>query len=58
MRVKPKNTIELKKMRAAGRLAAEVLDYITPFVEVGVSTQKLNDLCEAFTQKNGAISAP
>ena len=58
MKVKPKNNVEIEKMRAAGRLAAEVLDYITPFVKVGVSTQELNDLCEAFTQKHGAISAP
>lgn len=58
MKAKPKNNIELKKMRAAGKLAAEVLDYITPFVKVGVSTQELNDLCAEFTEKAGAISAP
>lgn len=58
MKVKPKNNVELKKMRAAGQLAASVLDYITPFVKEGVSTLKLNNLCEEFTQKHGAVSAP
>lgn len=45
-------------MRRAGRLAAEVLDYITPFVMPGARTGDLDDLCDAFTKQNGAISAP
>ena len=45
-------------MRKAGKLAAQLLDYIEPFVQEGVSTLYLNDLCEQFTQKHGAISAP
>ena len=49
---------EIEKMRKAGRLAAQVLTYIEPFVREGVSTLYLNDLCAEFTQKNGAISAP
>ncbi len=53
-----KNRAEIKKMRAAGRLAAELLNYIEPFVQEGVSTQHLNDLCEVFTRKHGARSAP
>jgi len=53
-----KNKDEIKKMRAAGKLAAQLLDYIEPFVKEGISTQYLNDLCEEFTKKNGAISAP
>ena len=44
-------------IRAAGRLAAEVLDYITPFVKVGVNTEYLDDLMNAFIQKNGGASA-
>ena len=31
-------------MRAAGRIAADTLDYITPFVKPGVSTAKLDAL--------------
>lgn len=58
MKVKPKNNVELKKMRAAGKLGAEVLDYITDFVEVGVSTEKLNQLCHDFILEHNAIPAP
>jgi len=39
---------EVAQMRVAGRLAAEVLDYISPFVKAGVTTGKLNDLCHAY----------
>ena len=35
-------------MRIAGRLASEVLDYITPFVEVGVTTEELDTLCHHY----------
>lgn len=49
---------EFDGMRAAGRLASELLDYLAPFVVAGVTTQDLNDKCEAFTQEAGAISAP
>lgn len=45
-------------MRKAGRLAAETLDYITPFVEAGISTDALNTLCHDFIVKAGAIPAP
>ncbi len=45
-------------MRKAGRLAAMVLDYITPYVKPGVTTQELNDLCHVYTEEHGAISAP
>lgn len=44
-------------MRKAGRLAAEVLDYITPYVVPGVRTDKLDDLCDAYIRDHGAISA-
>jgi methionyl aminopeptidase len=49
---------EITKMRKAGKLAAQLLNYIEPFVREGASTLYLNDLCEDFTQKHGAISAP
>lgn len=45
-------------MRAAGRLAAETLDYITPHVRIGVATEELDDLCRAFIESRGAIPAP
>lgn len=54
----PKNKVELEKMRAAGQLAARVLDMITPHVQVGVSTEKINQLCHEFTLRHNAIPAP
>lgn len=49
---------DFEGMRRAGNLAAEVLDYITEFVQPGVTTNKLNDLCHEYIIKAGAISAP
>lgn len=46
------------KMRKAGRLAAETLDYITDFVKEGVTSNYLNNLCHNFIISNGAIPAP
>ena len=45
------------KMHDAGKLAAEVLDYITDYVKPNVSTGYLNDLCHEFILKNDAIPA-
>jgi len=44
-------------MRAAGRLAAETLDMITPYVIPGVSTIELDQLCHDFIVAAGAIPA-
>lgn len=48
---------EFEFMRRAGKLAAETLDYITPFVEPGISTGKLDQLLEDFMRSNGGIPA-
>ncbi len=46
-------------MRIAGRLAAELLDYLAPFVKPGITTNELDRLAEIHTtQVLGAISAP
>src|SRR5277367_4733985 len=45
-------------MRAAGRLAAECLDMITPHVRPGVSTAELDRLCHEFIVAHGARPAP
>ena len=45
-------------MRAAGRLAAETLDMITPHVRPGVSTGTLDRLCHDFILAHGARPAP
>lgn len=49
---------EFAAMRKACQLAAQTLDYITPFVEPGVTTEALDDLCAAFIKDHGAIAAP
>src|SRR5207244_612111 len=48
MAVVLKTPDELERMRIAGRLASEVLDFITPHVKAGVTTGKLNDLCHDY----------
>jgi methionyl aminopeptidase len=59
MAVEVKNREEIEKMRLAGRLAAEVLDYVTPDVRAGVTTGKLNDLCHAYmVEEQGTTPAP
>ena len=45
-------------MRKAGRLAAEVLDFITPYVVPEVPTEELDKLCHDYIIKNKAIPAP
>jgi methionyl aminopeptidase len=45
-------------MRAAGRLAAETLDMITPHVRPGVTTGELDRICHEFIVGHGAIPAP
>ena len=45
-------------MRAAGRLAAECLDMITPHVRPGVTTGALDKICHDFITAHGAIPAP
>src|ERR671922_250771 len=45
-------------MRASGRLAAETLDFITPYVKPGVTTDELDRLCHGFIVDHGAVPAP
>lgn len=53
------NAEDIAKMRIAGRLASEVLDYITPFVVNGVTTEKLDQLCHDYiVNEQKAIPAP
>ena len=49
---------DFQGMRAAGRLAAETLDYLVPFVKPGVTTGELDDLAYEFLIKAGAYPAP
>ena len=54
-----KSSEDIARMRVAGRLAGEVLDYITPFVRPGVTTGELNDLCHGYmVDVQGTTPAP
>ncbi|MEN9465562.1 MAG: hypothetical protein RL217_1743 [Pseudomonadota bacterium] len=54
-----KTTDEIAKMRVAGRLAAEVLEMIVPYVKPGVSTGELDRLCHDYiVNVQQAIPAP
>ena len=50
---------EVEGMRVAGRLASEVLDFITPHVKPGVSTEQLDKLCHDYmVGVQGTVPAP
>jgi len=50
---------EIERMRIAGRLAAEVLDFIAPHVRPGVTTGELDRLChEYMVEVQGTVPAP
>ena len=44
-------------MRAAGRLAAQILDEVAPLVAPGVSTAELDDFVRGRVEASGAVSA-
>ena len=59
MNVTIKSSEEQEKMRIAGRLAAEVLDMIGDFVQPGISTNELDQICHKYiTETQNAIPAP
>lgn len=59
MAISIKNTQQIEKMRVAGRLAADVLEMIAPYVIKGVSTDELNQICHDYiVNEQQAIPAP
>ncbi len=59
MSVELKTAADIEKMRIAGKLASEVLDYITPFVKPGVTTEAIDKLCHDYmVNVQGCIPAP
>ena len=58
MKITIHNENDFAKMRIAGKLAAEILDFIAPHVEAGISTQELDKLCHDEIIKHSAIPAP
>jgi methionyl aminopeptidase len=47
-----------KALRRSGRLTAEMLDFITPYVKPGVTTDEINGLVHDYHVKHGAIPGP
>lgn len=59
MAVTIKTAEEIAKMRTAGRLAAEVLRMIRPYVQPGVTTEELDRLCHDYiVNTQQAVPAP
>ena len=59
MAITIKTPDEIEKMRVAGRLAAEVLEVIEPYVRPGVSTDELDRIChDHIVREQKAIPAP
>lgn len=58
MAIKIHSAVEFDKMRVSGKMAAAVLDFITPFVKPGVTTNYINELCHNKILEFGAIPAP
>lgn len=56
--IKIKKLKDIKGMRKSGKLAAQTLDFIEPYIKIGMSTGELNELCHNFIIKNKAVPAP
>ncbi len=54
-RITIKSPSQLDKMRVAGRLVGETLNYLETLVEVGISTYELDKEAEAFIRKHGGV---
>ena len=58
MNISIKNSKDIDKMRIAGKLAAEVLEMITPYVKPGISTGELDSICyEHIVNAQAAVPA-
>lgn len=59
MKINIKTSEDIKKMRIAGRLAAEILEMIESYIQPGISTERLNIICHNYiTNVQNAIAAP
>ncbi|AUH51074.1 type I methionyl aminopeptidase [Chromobacterium sp. ATCC 53434] len=59
MAIQLKDAQDIEKMRIAGRLASEVLDFITPHIKPGVTTEAIDKLCHDYmVNVQGTIPAP
>ena len=57
MSITYKDAAGIAGMREACRLASEVLDYLTPHVQAGVTTKEIDRLAAAYMQEQGTRSA-
>src|SRR6478609_2596692 len=57
MGITTKDEPGIQGMRTACRLAAEVLDHLTPFIKPGLTTREIDRLAAEFMKKQGTISA-
>ncbi|MDH5472045.1 MAG: type I methionyl aminopeptidase [Gammaproteobacteria bacterium] len=59
MSIHIKTPEEIEKMRIAGRLAADVLHMIKPYIQPGISTEELDQICHDYiVNDQKAIPAP
>ena len=49
---------EFKKLRNAGKISSQCLDFISDKIKPGVKTQEIDNLCVNFLKKHNAVSAP
>ena len=57
MSITYKDAAGIAAMRVACRLASEVLDYLTPFIKPGITTNEIDRLAAEYMVKQGTTSA-
>ena len=57
MSITYKDVAGIQGMRTAGRLAAEVLDFIAPHIKPGTTTRQIDQLAAECMRKQGTVSA-
>ncbi|MDN7123550.1 type I methionyl aminopeptidase [Pseudidiomarina terrestris] len=58
MSITIKTPDEIEKMRAAGKLAASVLEMIGPHIKAGVTTEEIDKICHDYIVAHDAYPAP
>lgn len=58
MAIVPLNADEIRRMKAACRLAAETLNHVEKVIKAGMTTDEIDRIVEEFTRSRGATSAP
>ena len=59
MSITIKNSEDIKEMRRAGKLASEVLDFISPFIKPNITTEEIDKICHNYMiNEQKTIPAP